>query len=157
MKHGTKGRLALGAVTAALLAGCGAGGGGGTGGGGGHAGGGSASPAAAGTFTVTLAAPALPCLVQARKDGLTLHGFATLGGRVNVTPLTELLIARAIGGGPAQAFANSPAPPPPTRHSLSRTPTRRPPRPCRPDSMSPATMCTTRRPRWRVDSSPAIR
>ena len=67
---------------------------------------GSTSTAPDGSFTLTLAAPTLPCLVQVRRAGLALHGFAMQGGRVNVTPLTELLIARAIGGDPAQAFAN---------------------------------------------------
>ncbi len=126
MKQGMTGRLALGVITAAVLAACGAGGG--DHGGGASvtldglaatgapmanaavaarcvSGGGSTSSAADGTFTVTLADPALPCLVQVRRDGLTLHGFAAQGGRVNVTPLTELLVARAIGGDPAQAFA----------------------------------------------------
>lgn len=127
MKHGMTGRLALTVITAAVLAACGSSGGEDVGGASvtlnGLAatgapmanaavatrclvGGGSTSSAADGTFTVTLADPALPCLVQVRKDGLTLHGFATQGGRVNVTPLTELLIARAIGGDPAQAFAS---------------------------------------------------
>ena len=127
MKHGMKGRLALGAIMAAVLAACS---GSDVRDGGGASvtlnglaatgapianaaiatrcvsGGGSTNSAADGTFTVTLADPALPCLVQVRKDGWMLHGFATQGGRVNVTPLTELLVARAAGGDPAQAFAS---------------------------------------------------
>ncbi len=127
MKHGMTGRLALAAITAVVLAACGSSGGGdvsgstvtlnglaATGAAMDNAavaarcvsGGGSTNSAADGTFTVTLADSVLPCVVQVRQNEVTLHGFAMQGGRVNVTPLTELLIARAIGGDPAQAFAN---------------------------------------------------
>ena len=98
MKHGMTGRLALGAIMAAVLAACS---GSDVDDGGGASvtlnglaatgapianaaiatrcvsGGGSTNSAADGTFTVTLADPALPCLVQVRKDGWMLHGFAT--------------------------------------------------------------------------------
>jgi hypothetical protein len=44
-------------------------------------------------------------VVQVTKDGITLHSFAAASGRVNVTPITDLLVARAAGGNPASLLA----------------------------------------------------
>lgn len=47
----------------------------------------------------------LPCLVQASNEVLTLHSFATEAGRINITPLTDLVLSRALGSDIASAFA----------------------------------------------------
>jgi hypothetical protein len=63
--------------------------------------------AADGSFSLTLGRfQKPPCLVQVKGGGLTLHGFAGSGGRVNVTPITNLIIANALGSDPALAFSN---------------------------------------------------
>ena len=47
-----------------------------------------------------------PCLVQVTKGGVTLYGYASAAGRVNITPLTDLALNRALGSDPAAAFAS---------------------------------------------------
>lgn len=48
-----------------------------------------------------------PCIVQVTDGaGTTLHSFASGPGRLNVTPLTELSVGKALGGTPASAFSS---------------------------------------------------
>lgn len=59
-----------------------------------------------GKFSITLTAHELPCMLQVESPTMgKLHGFATSAGPVNVTSLTELIIARAARAEPATAFA----------------------------------------------------
>ena len=75
---------------------------------------GTATTDAAGTYTVTVANGALPCIVKVTgtaADGttVTLHSLAQGTGSTavaNVTPLTEMILARAVGTLPADLFAN---------------------------------------------------
>ena len=66
---------------------------------------GSTTTANDGTFTITLTGAATPCLVQVTKGDLVLYSMATGNGRVNVTPVTDLIVARAAGMAPGDAFA----------------------------------------------------
>ena len=63
-----------------------------------------------GTFTLLLdGGQVAPCLLKVTKAGpplLDLYGFAANTGNVNITPLTDLTINRALGASPATAFAN---------------------------------------------------
>lgn len=73
---------------------------------------GSASTATTGVdgrFTVDVTGVGFPCLIRVTyKDAAgatqTLHSLATAPGNVNLTPLTELLVANALGLAPAAAF-----------------------------------------------------
>ena len=47
-----------------------------------------------------------PCIVQVSGGGTTLHSFAGGAGRLNVTPLTELSVGKALGANPSTAFAS---------------------------------------------------
>ena len=48
-----------------------------------------------------------PCIVQVTDGaGTTLHSFASGPGRLNVTPLTELSVGKALGGTAASAFSS---------------------------------------------------
>lgn len=47
-----------------------------------------------------------PCIVQVTGGGTTLHSFAGRAGRLNVTPLTELSVGKALGADPSTAFAS---------------------------------------------------
>jgi phospholipase/lecithinase/hemolysin len=47
-----------------------------------------------------------PCLVQVTGGGTTLHSFAAGAGRLNVTPLTELSVGKALGADPSTAFTS---------------------------------------------------
>lgn len=59
-----------------------------------------------GSFSLNLTAQALPCLIQVDGGSLgKLHAVATNPGRVNVTPLTELITARALRANPATVYA----------------------------------------------------
>ncbi len=63
--------------------------------------------AADGSFNLNLrGGQALPCMVKVTRGDpeLTLYSLATTQGRVNVTPLTDLALARALGSDPATAF-----------------------------------------------------
>jgi pimeloyl-ACP methyl ester carboxylesterase len=57
-----------------------------------------------GTFNLKLGDSQAPCLIQVTKGAITLHSFASASGRINVTPLTDMVVARALGGRPADAF-----------------------------------------------------
>jgi len=58
-----------------------------------------------GSFVLVLSGgQTLPCMLQATNGTLTLHGFAAQAGHVNITPLTELIISRALGSDAAAAF-----------------------------------------------------
>ena len=58
-----------------------------------------------GTFSLELAGgQTAPCLLQVKKGTVTLHGFAAQAGHINVTPLTDLVISRALGSDAAAAF-----------------------------------------------------
>ena len=59
-----------------------------------------------GTFSLELASgQTVPCLLQVTNGTATLHGFAAAAGHANVTPLTDLVISRALGSDAASAFA----------------------------------------------------
>ena len=61
-----------------------------------------------GQFDVTLTEQVLPCLLQVESPTLgKLHGYAAAAGRVNLTPLTDLIVARAARTAPTNAFATS--------------------------------------------------
>lgn len=48
-----------------------------------------------------------PCIVQVTDGaGTTLHSFASGPGRLNVTPLTELSVGKALGGAASTAFSS---------------------------------------------------
>ncbi len=65
----------------------------------------SGTTGADGTFSLELAGgQALPCMVEVVSGTVTLHGFAVAAGHINVTPLTELVISKALGSNPAAAF-----------------------------------------------------
>ncbi len=59
-----------------------------------------------GTFNLRLDDREAPCLIQVTKGTVTLHSFASASGRINVTPLTDMVVARALGGRPADAMAS---------------------------------------------------
>jgi acetyl esterase/lipase len=64
------------------------------------------STSSAGAFNADLTAQSLPCMLEVESPTMgKLHGFATASGRVNLTPLTELILARAAGSSPATVFA----------------------------------------------------
>jgi len=48
-----------------------------------------------------------PCIVRVSGGGTTLHSFAAGPGRLNVTPLTELTVSKALGADPSTAFGSS--------------------------------------------------
>ena len=58
-----------------------------------------------GLFTLTLNNQTAPCIVRVSSGGVTLHSFADGAGRLNVTPLTELSVSKALSADPAAAFA----------------------------------------------------
>lgn len=74
------------------------------------AGSGTATTSANGSFTVTVSGGTLPCIVKVTgADGSVLHSVAQGSGSsvtVNVSPLTELIVAQAAGGTAASLFAN---------------------------------------------------
>ncbi len=60
-----------------------------------------------GTFSVVLSGgQAIPCLIQVTKGAVTLYSFASASGRSNVTPVTDLVVTKALGSDPAAAFAS---------------------------------------------------
>lgn len=61
---------------------------------------------AGGVFTLTLnGGQTAPCMVQATSGSVTLHSFAADLGRINITPLTELVVTKALGTSAAAGFA----------------------------------------------------
>lgn len=67
----------------------------------------SGSTDANGSYTLALDGRSLPCMVQVSggTPAVTLHSFAQAAGRVNITPVTELIVAKALGSNPATTFA----------------------------------------------------
>jgi hypothetical protein len=63
------------------------------------------STAADGTFTLSPNAAQLPCVLQVTSGPTTLYSFVDGFGRVNVTQLTDLVLARAAGDTPANVYA----------------------------------------------------
>ena len=63
-----------------------------------------------GTFTLKLdSGQTAPCILQVTKAGtppIELYGFASTVGNVNITPLTDLALTKALAGSPALAFTN---------------------------------------------------
>lgn len=59
-----------------------------------------------GLFVLTLNNQTAPCIVRVASGGVTLHSFANGSGRLNVTPLTELSVGKALGADPATVFAS---------------------------------------------------
>ncbi len=59
-----------------------------------------------GLFVLTLNNQTAPCIVRVTSGGVTLHSFADSSGRLNVTPLTELSVGKALGADPATVFAS---------------------------------------------------
>lgn len=67
----------------------------------------SGATAADGTFNLTLqAGQKLPCMVKVTRGNpdMTLYSLAAGAGYVNVTPLTDMVLAQALGVDPAAAF-----------------------------------------------------
>ncbi len=65
----------------------------------------SGSTAADGTFVLTLSdGQVAPCLLQVTKGTTVLHSFAQTMGYVNVTPVTDLVVTKALGSDAATAF-----------------------------------------------------
>lgn len=63
--------------------------------------------AANGTFIMVLTGgQTAPCMLQATKAGVSLYSFAETIGLVNITPLTDLAVTRAIGADPTALFAS---------------------------------------------------
>ena len=58
-----------------------------------------------GRFNITLTSQTLPCMLEVESATMgKLHGFAVAEGRVNISPLTELIVARAAKANPSTAF-----------------------------------------------------
>ena len=69
---------------------------------------GAATTAADGSFTITISGGALPCMLRVTSGAVVLHSLAAGSGssaRANVTPVTELAVARFAGDLPATAYA----------------------------------------------------
>ena len=69
----------------------------------------SGSTDANGAFTLVLtAAHTAPCMLQVAggTPNVTLYSFATAAGRVNLSPLSDMVVAKALGSDPAAAFAS---------------------------------------------------
>ncbi|MFY7863956.1 hypothetical protein [Roseateles sp.] len=73
----------------------------------------SGTTAADGSFSIPVAGGALPCMLQVQlADGSTLYsmndGSGVGGARANITPLTDMVVAKALGvsNTPAAAFAS---------------------------------------------------
>lgn len=63
---------------------------------------------ARGAFRLEVNTPSLPCLLEVDAGSAgRLHGYTAAPGRVNVTPLTELILARALRANPGTAFASA--------------------------------------------------
>ena len=58
-----------------------------------------------GTFTLELAGgQTFPCMLQVKTATVTLHSYTEAAGHVNVTPLTDLVINKALGSDASAAF-----------------------------------------------------
>lgn len=62
---------------------------------------------ATGGFSLPSSGITAPCLLKASggSPSVTLYGYATAAGRVNITPVTHLVISKALGSDPGAAFA----------------------------------------------------
>ena len=59
-----------------------------------------------GVFNLTLSAThTAPCMLEVVNGNSKLYSFATEAGRVNITPVTDLVVANALKGNPADGFA----------------------------------------------------
>ncbi|MDZ7938494.1 MAG: hypothetical protein U5M53_09485 [Rhodoferax sp.] len=59
-----------------------------------------------GTFSLQLSnAQSLPCILKAESGATTLYTYATGYGRINITPLSDLVLAAAGNDTPANLFA----------------------------------------------------
>ena len=47
-----------------------------------------------------------PCLVQVTKGAIVLHSFAEAAGRLNLSPVTDLIVTKALGTDPVDAFSS---------------------------------------------------
>ena len=69
---------------------------------------GSATTAADGSFSVAITGASLPCVLSATSGGTTLRSVAEAGtgtsATANITPLSELIVARLAGGDAATLF-----------------------------------------------------
>jgi len=66
----------------------------------------SGTTGADGTFSLELAGgQAFPCLLQLKLGTVTLHSFSAAAGYINITPLTDLVVNKALGSDAAAAFA----------------------------------------------------
>jgi hypothetical protein len=134
--RGRRAAFALGSVVSALLAACGGGGGSDTGNTGGgstdltiggtaaagaaiagktvelkcSAGDGSATTGSDGSYSLTIAGGKLPCVARVTApDGTVLHSMSAATGTratVNITPVTELIVARVAGSDPAGYYSS---------------------------------------------------
>lgn len=75
----------------------------------------STTTSATGQWQVAISGQTLPCAVQVQGGTVggapyaaTLHSIATAFGNLNITPLTDLVVARSVGGNP-QAWFQAPA------------------------------------------------
>jgi pimeloyl-ACP methyl ester carboxylesterase len=60
-----------------------------------------------GSFALVLTGgQSLPCMLQVSKSGTTLYSIAMEAGRANITPLSDLVVSKALGAEAATAFAN---------------------------------------------------
>jgi hypothetical protein len=59
-----------------------------------------------GSFNLVLGGRTLPCMLQVTggTPAVTLHSFAQAAGRVNITPVTDLIVSSALGADPATVF-----------------------------------------------------
>ncbi len=63
--------------------------------------------AADGSFELSLAGGQTPpCLIQVTKGAVVLHSFAAAAGRLNVTPVTDLIVTKSLGSDAGAAFAS---------------------------------------------------
>ncbi len=61
---------------------------------------------ATGTFTLPISGQVMPCIVQVTNGTITLNGFATAAGHINVTPFTDLIITKALDTDSGTTFTN---------------------------------------------------
>jgi uncharacterized repeat protein (TIGR04052 family) len=66
-----------------------------------------------GSYSIALNGATAPCILEVSSGTISgvansqkLHGFATASGTVNITPLTEMALAHALGGTPETQFAS---------------------------------------------------
>lgn len=57
-----------------------------------------------GSFSIDVGGVTLPCVGRVTYAGGTLHTFVSAPGVANITPVTDLLVARLTGAAPATAF-----------------------------------------------------